>query len=281
MGRRQLPQIEKTFQDSKINYDLYVSQFHEHIIEIAASLDIDSYDGIIGIGGDGTNYQVINGLLAKFLPKQIPPVGILPVGSGNSFARDLGIETLYDGLNAVIGRQIRKVDVCSFSQGQRSHFFVNLTGLGFVTDVADTARKYKIFKDASYLIGVLYRTINLSCHMLEIEIDGNKIVGENCFVECCNSMYTGGGMIMAPEAKIDDGLMDIIIAGRLSRTSLLATLPKIYNGTHVNHPAVQYIQAKKAVIRTVPEKKLLPDGEIVGSTPTTVQVHHKMLRYFV
>lgn len=158
-------------------------------------------------------------------------------------------------------------------------YFVNLAGLGFVTDVAKTAQRFKSLKDFSYVIGVFHRTINLSFHHLEMDIDGKLFSQENCFVEFCNSRFTGGDMMMAPDAKIDDGLMDIIIASRLSRRSLLATLPKIYKGTHLDHPAVQCIKAKKAIIKTSPEKNLLPDGEIFGNTPTTIEVHHKMIRY--
>jgi len=86
-------------------------------------------------------------------------------------------------------------------------------------------------------------------------------------------------MMMAPEAKIDDGFMDIIIAGKMSRTSLLATLPKIFKGTHINHPSVRSFKAKKAKIKTWPIKTLLPDGELFGSSPATIIVHPKMIRY--
>jgi diacylglycerol kinase (ATP) len=280
MGKKKLPEITDRLSSHQISFDIIISEYHEHIFELCANLDVAAYDGIVGIGGDGTNFQVINGLLQSNAPNVLPPIGVLPVGSGNSFAKDLNIESLADGLDAIAGKKSRSVDVCSYTAGNRPVYFVNLMGFGFVTDAADTARKFKFLKDASYVIGVLHRTISLSYHQLDMEVDGQKIKGDNCFVEFCNSRYTGGNMLMAPEAEIDDGLMDIIIAGPLSRTSLLATLPKIYTGDHIQHPAVQYIKAKKVVVRTVPEKKCLPDGEIYGSTPTTIQVHHKMLRYF-
>ncbi len=279
-GGKRLPEIESILVQNKIEYEIFISQYHEHIIDICANLDIENIDGIVAIGGDGTNFQVINGLLKTYLPENIPPIGIIPVGSGNSFAKDLFIETFEDGVNAILRHRIKKVDVLSFTQKDQRIYFVNLAGLGFVTDVADTARRFKFLQDASYVVGVLHRTINLAFHRIEMDIDGKTFTGENCFIEFCNSRYTGGDMLMAPDAVIDDGLMDIVIAAPLSRASLLATLPKIYKGTHIHHPAVQYIKAKKAVIRTFPEKKMLPDGEIFGTTPTTVEVHPKMLRYF-
>jgi diacylglycerol kinase family enzyme len=151
--------------------------------------------------------------------------------------------------------------------------------LGFVTDVAKTAQSFKKFGDFSYVLGVFYRTVKLNFHHMELEIDGKIISGENCFVEFCNSRFTGGNMLMAPDAKIDDGYMDIIVAGKFSRTGLLATLPKIFKGTHTEHPLVRSFKAKKATIKTWPEKTLLPDGELFGTTPSTITVHPRMVRY--
>lgn len=278
-GKKLLPLIEKKLSANNIDFDLYTSLYHEHIFKITSELKIDQYDAIIAFGGDGTNYHVLNGLLSCFKPNKIPPIGIIPVGSGNSFAKDLNIHNYEDGIRSIIKNNPEWIDVCSFTQAQKKYFFVNLIGFGFVTDVAKTAQKFKIFKDFSYIIGVIYRTINLHFHYMELEIDGKTISGENCFVEFCNSKYTGGDMLMAPDAMIDDGFMDIIITKKLSRSSLLATLPKLFKGTHLNHPAIRHIKAKKARVKTWPDKTLLPDGELFGATPTTIKVHHKMIRY--
>lgn len=279
-GTRKLPAIKAFLNKNKIHYDLHISAYQDHILEICSALDIGSIDGIAAVGGDGTNFHVINGLLASFEPADIPPIGILPAGSGNSFAKDLQIRTLETGLAALIRGCSKKVDVCSFTQKPNKIYFTNMAGLGFVTDAADTAQRFKFLKNASYIIGVLYRIMKPSFYHMELTIDGRVITGENCFVEFCNSRYTGGNMLMAPAAKIDDGLMDVVVAGRLSRTDMIAALPKIYKGTHIEHPAVQVIKAKKATIRTIPPKTLLPDGEILGTTPATVQVHPGLLRYF-
>ncbi|MBT3176130.1 MAG: diacylglycerol kinase family lipid kinase [Desulfobacula sp.] len=274
-----LPLIEKKLLFHHIEYHSYISLYHKHLLNLTTKLKIDQYDAIIAIGGDGTNFQVLNGLLSTFKPKNIPPIGIIPVGSGNSFAKDLNLHNLEDGIKSIVKNSPKWVDTCSFTQAQKKYYFVNLTGLGFVTDVAKTAQKFKFFKDFSYIIGVFHRTFKLKFHYLELEIDGKTLSGENCFVEFCNSRFTGGNMMMAPEAKIDDGFMDIIIAGKMSRTSLLATLPKIFKGTHINHPSVRSFKAKKAKIKTWPIKTLLPDGELFGSSPATIIVHPKMIRY--
>ncbi len=280
-SKKLLPLIQKKLSFYGIEHHTYISNFHEHSLKISSCLNIDQYDAIIAMGGDGTNFHVLNGLLSGFEPERIPPLGIIPVGSGNSFAMDLDLHTFEDGIRSIVNQSPKRVDVCSFTQANKKFYFVNLTGLGFVTDVAKTAQKFKLFKDFSYIIGIFHRTFNLSVHEMELEIDNKIINEENCFVEFCNSRYTGGNMMMAPDAKIDDGYMDVIIAGKMSRTSLLATLPKIFKGTHVNHPAVKSFKAKKAKIKTTPNKTLLPDGEIFGTTPATIKVHPKLIRYLI
>jgi len=206
-------------------------------------------------------------------------LGIIPIGSGNSFAKDLNIHSQNDGIQAIIRNQPKRVDICSFSQGKKMVYFVNLTGVGFVTDVAGTAQKFKLLKDFSYIIGVFYRTFNLRSTYMELTVDGKTITGENCFVSFCNSRFTGGDMMMAPDAKIDDGLMDIIIVRKLSRINLIKALPKIFKGTHIHLPQVMYLKAKEAIIKTWPNKTLLPDGELFGATPSKILVHHKMVKY--
>ena len=278
-GIKLLPGIEERLTKAGVEYHTYLSLYHEHTAKIASELDIAQYDAVVAVGGDGTNFHVLNGLLSCFNPEIIPPIGILPIGSGNSFARDLGIFSLDDGLRSILENKAKWIDVCSFSQAEKNYYFVNIAGFGFVTDVAETARKFKWLGDFSYIIGILHRTMGLYFHDMEIELDGRAVSGENCFVVFCNSRFTGGNMLMAPEARIDDGFMDIIMVGKLSRASLLSTLPKIYNGTHIRHPAVSHVKARIASIKTRPAKTLLADGEVLGTTPATITVHPKMIRY--
>lgn len=263
-----------------VDYRLFVTQYHEHALTIAGKLPPQRFEGIVSMGGDGTNFHVLNGLLCKHDPATLPPLGIIPVGSGNSFARDLGIRSTRDGLRALVRGETQPVDVCSFSQQGTPWYFVNLAGFGFVTDVARTAHQLKRCGDFSYVLGVFYRLMGLRFHRMELTLDGRRIEADNCFVEFCNSRYTGGKMLMAPEAQIDDGWIDVVVVGPLSRLSLLTTFPKIFKGTHGENPAVRFFKAQTAEVATDPPKILLPDGEIFGSTPTRIDIHPKMVRYF-
>ncbi len=280
-GKKQLPVVERELKSKEIEHDLFLTEYHLHAISIAEKLRIDEYDAVVCMGGDGTNYQVLNGLLKSRDAEEIPPLGIIPVGRGNSFAKDLDIETIQDGIEALVRQEPKKVDICSFTQSGDLHYFINLIGFGFVTDVAETARRFRYLGDFSYIVGVLLRTIRLGFHEMELEVDGETISARNCFVEFCNSRFTGGNMLMAPDARIDDGYFDIVIVGPVSRTGLISTFPKLFKGTHGSNIAVTFVKAKRAVIQTTPQKTLLPDGEIFGTTPTEINIHPKLLSYFV
>ena len=275
-----LPELENEFKAHHIEFDLLRTQYHGHATQLVKQLSIRDYDAIVSMGGDGTNFQVLNSILKYHGDSEIPPLGILPGGRGNSFARDLQIFNGKDGIDA-LGRQItRAVDVCQFSHNQTAHYFVNLMGFGFITDVAKTAIRFKWAANFSYVIGVFYRLMGLSFHQMVLEIDGEVISGQNCFVEICNSKYTGGNMLMAPEAAIDDGLFDAVVVSPLSRASLLATFPRIFKGSHGKNRAVKFIKGKSARVSTEPQKTLLPDGEIFGATPTEITVLPRLVRYF-
>ena len=274
------PDLEKKLLARNIRFDLFTTQYHGHAFEMIRQISIGEYDAIVTMGGDGTNYQVLNGVLKYHGDKQLPPLGILPVGRGNSFARDLQIFSIEDAITALGRQATRKVDVCRFSQNNDAYYFVNLLGFGFVTDVAKTAARFRWAADFSYVIGVFHRLLGLNFHEMVLEIDGNVISGKNCFVEICNSRYTGGNMLMAPEAQIDDGLFDAVVLAPLSHLSLISTFPKLFKGTHGENPAVQFIKAKSASVYTQPQKILLPDGELFGTTPTEINILPRLVRYF-
>lgn len=279
-GARVVPNILKMLAQTGIACDVIWSEWPGHAQTMMQTVDVSHYQGILSAGGDGSNYHLLNGLLKHYPGASLPPLGMIPVGSGNSFALDLGIRSVSDALEAVRSRRVRDVDVLSYTGETGRHYFINLAGIGFVADVGETASRLKRLGDMSYVAGVLYRTLTLGFHDMELDIDGVVYSGKNCFVEFCNSRYTGGAMMMAPEARIDDGWFDVVIASPLTRLSLIRTFPKLFKGTHGENPAVRFVRGKKAVLKTWPEKQLLPDGELTGATPITVEIHPKAVRYF-
>jgi len=280
VSRAVIARVQERLEAARFTVDLLVTRHHEHGLHLLDGHPLDRYDGVVAMGGDGTNYHALNAVLNNYRGPRPPALGIIPVGRGNSFARDLNLFSVDDGIDALIGGRTRPVDVCTFTQENRDFYFVNVMGFGFVTDVACTAARFSRTGDFSYIIGVLHRVLGLKTYELALDLDDKRITDANCFVEFCNSRYTGGDMLMAPDARIDDGLFDVVVAGPVSRLSLIATLPKIFKGRHGENRAVRFYQGRRARVQTRPSKDLLPDGEIFGNTPTEIGILPRLVDYF-
>lgn len=267
------------FRQQGVDVTCIYSEYAGHLVEIAAREVTGNWDGIAALGGDGTLFEVINGMMRGNSDLPIP-LGVLPVGTGNSFSRDLHAHTLENAVQAISSGKTRKIDLgrCDYQGG--TFYFINILGFGFVADVAQKASLYKKLGSLSYVIGVFIITKNLQSYSLDFEIDGKAYQRENVFVEISNSTKTGGDMIMAPAAKIDDGLLDVIVLNKISRFGILSTLPKIFKGAHVQIPQIETFQGR--TMRFVPavDKVLTPDGEITGRTPVSVSVIPGKIKVF-
>lgn len=275
-----LPQVEATLIDNGIEFDLHLTNYQGHGVEIVQNADIASYDGLIAAGGDGTLFEVINGYFKNPVDVSIP-IGILPIGTGNAFARDLDMDIANwkEAVKIIADGKTRKVDVGKFNSHGQDYYYLNILGLGFVADVTKIAHKMKILGNISYTLGVLYRTIFLSTDNMSIEIDGQKLERECTFIEISNTRYTAN-FLMAPGALIDDGLLDVTIAKKLSRRRLLQCFPKIFTGEHVHLPEIETFQAKSIKIESTKPKVLSPDGELIGITPVEIECLKQAIKVY-
>jgi len=249
------------------------------IREVAETITPADWDGIVAVGGDGTLFELVNGLLARN-PSVPVPIGQIPVGTGNSFLKDFSIETVEDAVACVTSGRTRRVDLGHCTHASGAYHFVNLLGAGFVSNVAARARRYKWLGSASYVRGVLEEVARLRATRMRLTVDGTTYEREGIFVEVCNSRFTGGNMMMAPGASVDDGLLDVIVANRMSRRTLLRLLPTIFSGKHVDSPFVEVFRGRHVDLRTESPMALTPDGEIIGSTPIETRILPGALEMF-
>ena len=281
-GRAQkiLPEVEAYFLEKEIEFELRTTDYHEHGIEIVANADLSQYDGVIAAGGDGTLFEVINGYFRNESKKRIP-LGVLPVGTGNAFARDLDLHNTHwkDAVDVISLQSARKVDVGRFTSHGESFYFLNILGLGFVADVTAIAHKLKFLGNLSYTLGVFQKTIFLNSYRLTITIDGEIYVRDNIFVEISNTRWTSN-FLMAPSAEIDDGFLDVTLLGKLGRIKLLKSFPKIFTGEHIYIDEVETFKAKEIKVETAIPKVLTPDGELLGITPIEVKCLHQAIEVF-
>lgn len=227
------------------------------------------------LGGDGTAHEAVNGVIKGLKEERAHqlPLAFLPVGTGNSFVRDLGYSTLDEAMRRTDAGRERRVDVLRYHAIEAKGYSLNLLGVGFIAEVCDlTNRWLKPLGPAGYGVGVFAQLATLATPLITVRIDGVQHIGPSCMVAVCNSRYTGGAMKIAPDAKIDDGLLDVILVGGLDRTELMMLFPRIFLGSHTRHPKVKTFRAKRVEIEGLRPRLLMPDGEVMGRTPLSCEV---------
>jgi len=251
-----------------------------------AAVDLTGYDGLVAVGGDGTLFEVLNGMYCHERPRRVP-LGVVPIGTGNAFARDLGLlPGDWEGAIALIAKaQPRAVDVgrvdCASETGDANVFhFLGVIGAGLPVDAMRSAERIKHLGRHAYSLAALWRAMVLKSYGLCIEIDGERIEQDALFIEISNTRYTGTHFLMAPDACFDDGLLDVTIVRRLPRARLLRLFPTIYSGRHVEYEEVLTRRGHTVCIAGPGGLELAPDGEFRGRTPASITCLHRDLEIF-
>jgi len=282
------PRISEWLDRRGISARLMETRERGHAERLAAAAGDLGHDRVIVVGGDGTIQEVVNGLMLEppggAAPR--PSLGLIPGGSGNDLVRDL--ELPLDPMGALalaLGEHTRSIDVARAENaaGQGRHFPV-AGGVGFDAQVAHVMfghrwpwQKGRIGYFLSTFIELMrYRNRRL---VITVETaDGEVEVDRTCLlVAFANGAYYGGGMQICPGAEIADGVLDICIAGDLSRWEALRLLPGIYDGAHVGHPKVEFLRARSVRFAADDATLVHLDGEPFGSLPVTVTVQPRAL----
>lgn len=231
----------------------------------------------IAVGGDGTSFEIVNGLLETPTqrPDERPSLGFLPLGTGNSFLRDFTDQGAEYAIDALLQGKLRPCDVIRVTHTTGAVHFINIFSIGFVADVCVTRnRRFAALGEFGYNLATVLGVVGLRPYVFPMQIAGRPAIDREpmTFLSVNNSRYTGGKMIMAPDANTRDGLLDIIRVGELGRVGLLTTFPKIFKGTHVQHPSVTCAQAPALDFQLDREIACMIDGEILFLQPTRLEV---------
>jgi YegS/Rv2252/BmrU family lipid kinase len=235
---------------------------------------------LVVVGGDGTLNEVVNGCLdATSAPGQPPPrVALWPVGTGADFARGFGIGGDEEALAAVLRGVPHPVDIgrATFRDeagNLAERAFVNVADLGLGPETSRRiARGASWFGPGAYFSGALASIAAYRPTRVRLTVDGEVAYqGDAGLVAVANGRYFGGGMRIAPHARLDDGLFDVFLLEHTSRR-VLATelLPLVYRGAHPRHPAVHFYRGGAVTIEAGAPFPLELDGEVIGATPVAV-----------
>ena len=280
-GRKTFARLEGRLRAAVPGLEVRFSEYAGHAVEIgreaAALAPASAYDRVLCLGGDGTPYEVLNGLYAEGRPARVPEIGQIPAGTGNSFIRDFGIETADQALDAILAGRSRKVDLVEFEEQERGQTVLrhslNIIGVGLIADILRlTNERLKFMGSAGYSAAVLARLVGGLSNRIAIEADGRRLDAENSALVVSNSKFTGGKMMIAPLADASDGLADLVLFNNVNRREIVSIFSGVFSGKHRDHPKVHMRQAAAITVESDPPLRLMADGELVGWTPLRIRV---------
>jgi diacylglycerol kinase (ATP) len=254
-----------------------ISEYAGHVFEIGREAAKSGYERILSIGGDGTPFEIVNGLYAEGRPQHAVELGMIPAGTGNSFLRDFSEPSWRQAVENILGGRRRRVDLVeiSYDRGRRQvrQYYLNILGVGLIADILKlTNERLKGFGRFSYGLAVMLRLARGMHNRMRITADGETLEIADSALVVSNSKFTGGGMKIAPMADTGDGRVDMVIFQEVGRRDILNIFARVFQGTHVDHPKVKSWRAAAVTIDSEPQEMLMADGELLGRTPLRLKV---------
>jgi YegS/Rv2252/BmrU family lipid kinase len=290
-GYQDWPIIKSHLEQNSFNYFEVFTESPGHAIDISREYIEHGVKKIIVIGGDGTMNEVINGLFrqSKF-PTTSVVLGMITVGTGNDWGRMFNIPSGYaEAIETIKAGNIFVQDagIVSYRNGNRNgksredRYFVNIAGLGFDALVT---RKTNRLKEKGrggtllYFLNIFSSLLNYRFVNAMFSIDGKAYQNEIFSMNIGIGKYSGGGMMQVPGAIPDDGLFDLTVIKRLSKTNVVLSLHRLYKGTIHLHPRVETYSGKSITIDSDTVIHLETDGESLGHTPIEFNIIPKSVK---
>jgi diacylglycerol kinase (ATP) len=274
-ARRSLSRALEVLRRAGVEPQIHESRDSQHLLELACRARDEGPDLVVSAGGDGTHHFVLNGLSGSGIP-----LGLLSLGSGNDFAEGLGIPVEpRAAAQTLLGGQVRQIDLARVG----STMYGCVAGVGFDSVVTRFANEHVRWVGGSpaYAWAILRCLKFYRSHRLELRSDGRDFSGDIIFATIANNVAYGGGVKMAPRARLDDGLLDVCIVTEMGKFELLRWVPRAYRGEHLANPRILYFQARKITLESPSRLELFGDGEFIQELPATIEVVPRALRVIV
>lgn len=281
--------LSESFKNLKHKVHFFETTAKESAIGLVRNAFDNKSDFLIAVGGDGTLNEIVNGYMKYHnLFEQSLTLGLLPAGTGNDFAKTLGIDKNINHLIASIeGNKSTKVDIgeiqyTSLNNDIEKRYFINITDIGIggivVKKLSESNRI--LGPDLTYIKAIIQSFISYKPVNANIKSDNIQWNGKAMSICIANGKYFGSGMCIAPQANITDGKMQLVLLGKVSMFDYLRSLPKIKKGEIFNHPEVHYASIASCQIDT--ENNDCPidmDGEFIGYAPLALKTHKQVLPF--
>lgn len=267
-------EIEGLLQKAGVAYRMQYTQYPGHGTELAKAAAEAGAETVLSIGGDGTAFEVCCGLLYSETA-----LGIIPAGTGNDYIKSLHLpKDPAAALRFILSGRPRSVDVGTINE----KVFMNVCGTGFdvsVLDYAEPAKKY-CKGMLPYLWGLIRTVLHFEPVHVTLIADGRELFSKDILVcAVANGRYIGGGMPIAPEAQVDDGLFDVVVVDLVSRWKILRYLPKFFSGKVLEVREATLYRAKEVVLRAA-HMRVQEDGEIFPMTEARFRLPPDAIRLY-
>ena len=220
-------------------------------------------EGVISVGGDG----LLHNVLQVVVPAQIP-LAVIPAGTGNDFVRTLGwsLDDLSPYLESIISKKPQAMDL-GLVDGE---WFGAILSTGFDSIVNEKANTMSWPKGPmKYNVAIAIELPRFTPRSYEITLDDRTITTQAMLIAVANGKSYGGGMLVCPDANVNDGFFDVMVLHPVSKIEFLKVFPKVFKGTHINHPAVEIVRSKAITI--VADAVAYADGERIGPLPISAE----------
>jgi diacylglycerol kinase (ATP) len=250
--------------------------------DVAALTERAVADGaqvVVAVGGDGTVLEAVNGLV-RSRGGASAELAVLPRGTGTDFVRSLRLPTGMDAaIDVATNGEARAIDVglaayLAWDGSQTEAYFANFAGAGISGAIARRANASS--KAMGGRISFIWATVAVFARWksaeMTVTVGAERRSGRMFEVLAMNGDYTAGGMWAAPGATPDDGLLDVVLIGDITKTDFVVTFPKIYRGTHLAHPKIELLRGTSVSVEAERPLPIALDGEQPGTTPATFSV---------
>ncbi len=261
-----MAQLRKWMEERGVEHEFLLTERPGHATELARRLASSGTRRVIVAGGDGTISEVVNGLAGTDVE-----IGIVAIGTGNDVARTLNLpyNDVARAADIAAAGRVRRIDLGR----EHGRFFVSSVGLGFASDVVEQSnRPGWLTGPAAFFVAVHRALRKLRPIRIALELDGTTRELDCVSVLVQNTPYTGGGLRIAPQARMDDGLLDVAVIGPIGKLNLVANFPRLYRRTHFSHPRFALYRARTVRVETTASLPKMLDGDIWGSSPLEAEV---------
>ena len=266
-GRQAVHHISEMLKQQGVGFSLVNTEYSGHATALARQAVADGYETVVALGGDGTVNEVVNGLCADLgsdpNPAAIVTLGIIPAGSGNDFAYAVGLPSdARAAARRLLNGSTRLVDMGRMND----RFFAYGVGLGFDADVVMESHKIKRLRGVLLYLMALVRVLIFRhrSYQLEITLDDIHLEQRAMMVSVANGQRYGGAFLVTPDAKVDDGLLNVCIVSLISRLQMLRFLPLVFKGHHTGLSVVKMWSGHRVSVKSLSPLVSHVDGEVSG-----------------